>query len=188
MPRPTVEPARRAALVAAAIGEVARSGASAATVARIARRAGVSGPLAHHYFGSRDAILLAAMGRILADFGAEARAALAAAATPRARLEAIVRVSFAPASFRPETVAAWLEFYVLARTHPPARRLLDVYQRRLRSNLVHALRPLCADAPAVAEGTAALIDGLYLRAALGAAGAPEATVLAWVDARLAAGG
>ena len=162
-----VEPIRRAAIVKATILEVARAGSVEITVAQIARRAGVSSALAHHYFGSKDAILVAAMRHVLSVFGAEVRDSLAAAEGPRARVEAIVRASFSAASFRRETVAAWLNFYVLAQTMPEARRLLGVYHRRLRSNLVHGLRPLVGDrAGAVAEGLGALIDGVYLRQAL----------------------
>lgn len=175
---------RRAALVEAAIGEIAEGGSGAVTVARIARRAGVSAPLAHHYFGSKDAILLAAMRHILRALAAETRARLHAAETPMARVRAIVAASFAPASFREANVAAWLDFYVAARTDPATMRLLRVYQRRLRSNLTHALRPLASDAAGIAEGAAALIDGVWLRAALGDAEAPEATVNEWIEARL----
>ncbi len=52
-----------------------------------------------------------------------------------------------------------------------AARLLTVYARRLHSNLVAALSPLCGrdEAHHVAEGAAALIDGLYIRRALDAA-------------------
>ena len=61
----------------------------------------------------------------------------------------------------------------LAQTMPDARRLLAVYRGRLRSNLVHGLRPLVGErAGAVAEGLGALIDGVYLRQAL-AKGAPD---------------
>jgi TetR/AcrR family transcriptional repressor of bet genes len=80
-----------------------------------------------------------------------------------------IRASFAPSNFRREVVSAWLNFYVMAATEPEARRLLTVYQRRLRSNLLHGLRPLAGDrAPEIAERIAGLIDGLYLRAALDA--------------------
>ena len=188
MPRKGIEPLRRAALVQAAIGEIAERGSADTTVARIAKRAGVSGALAHHYFGSKERILLAAMRHILAVYGAEVRGALAMADTPAERLRAIVRVSFSPANFRAETVAAWLDFYVQARTHAPTRRLLTVYQGRLRSNLLHALRPLGPEPEALADGTAALIDGAYLRAALGSVSDAEGMVMGWVEARLAAGG
>ena len=55
-----------------------------------------------------------------------------------------------------------------AQTSPDAQRLLTVYQHRLRSNLVYDLRPLTGGrAEVIAETVAALIDGLYIRAALG---------------------
>ncbi len=166
MPRIGMEPQRRDALVRAAIAEIAATGARDVTVARIAKRAGMSSALAHHYFGSKDRMLLAAMRRILSDFGAAARAAMDGADTPRARLDAIVRASFGPANFDAEVVAAWLSFYVQAHRDADTRRLLHVYHARLRSNLVHALRPLTDDAQVLAEGIGALIDGLYMRQAL----------------------
>lgn len=163
-----MEPVRRAALIAAAIEEIGAAGNLSVTVARIARRAGVSPALAHHYFGSKDQLFLAAMRQILTDYGAAVRSRLRGAADPRARLDAIIAGSFEAHNFDAATVAAWLNFYVLARSDPEARRLLAVYHRRLHSNLTHALRPLAgARAEAIAERIAALIDGIYLRAALG---------------------
>jgi TetR/AcrR family transcriptional repressor of bet genes len=95
------------------------------------------------------------------------RGALATAVTPEERLEAILLASFSPANFRREVVSAWLNFYVLAQTVPGARRLLSVYQNRLQSNLVNALRPLVdGRAEALAQTLGALIDGVYLREAL----------------------
>ncbi|WP_343081189.1 choline-binding transcriptional repressor BetI [Ostreiculturibacter nitratireducens] len=168
MPKIGMEPIRKAALVKATIAEIGRAGSLDVTVAQIARRAGMSSALAHHYFGSKEQIFLAAMRHILTLYGAEVRGALAAAQGPKERVRAIVRASFAPGSFRREVIGAWLNFYVLAQTVPEARRLLSVYQRRLRSNLLFALRPLVGDrAEALAEGTGALIDGVYIRQALG---------------------
>jgi len=137
------------------------------TVSQIARRAGMSSALAHHYFGSKEEIFLAAMRHILTLYGAEVRGALTVARGPRARLEAILHASFSPGNFRREAVSAWLNFWVLAQTVPEARRLLAVYQRRLRSNLLASLRPLAgAKAEAIADSLGALIDGLYLREVL----------------------
>jgi TetR/AcrR family transcriptional repressor of bet genes len=66
-----------------------------------------------------------------------------------------------------------LNFWVLAQTVPEAKRLLAVYQKRLRSNLLAGLRPLAgAKAEPIAEGLGALIDGLYLREVL-KSGAPD---------------
>jgi len=186
MPKLGAEPIRRAALVKAAIETVGDAGSLDVTVAQIARRAGMSSALAHHYFGSKERIFLAAMREILSLYGAEVRGALTAAAAAavegcvhQARLRAIIRGSFAPGSFRREAISAWLNFYVLARTNPEARRLLTVYQRRLHSNLMHDLRPLVGDRAAeIASGLGALIDGVYIRAAL--SGEPDAVQAAGI--------
>lgn len=184
MPKLGMEPIRREALVKATIREVGLRGSADVTMSQIAKAAGVSSALAHHYFGTKEALLISAMRHILRLYGEEVRAALDGAATPRARLEGIVRASFAPVNFRPEVIAAWLTFYVTAQTSPQAERLLAVYKGRLRSNLVHDLRPLVGDrAEAGAAGIGALIDGLYIRHGLGTAdpGAAAALVLDYLD-------
>ena len=167
MPKLGMEPIRKAALVNATIVEVGRTGSLDVTVSQIAKRAGMSTALAHHYFGGKEAMFLAAMRHVMSIYGAEVRGALAVSEGPEGRLNAIVRASFSPANFRREVVGAWLNFYVLAQTVPEARRLLGVYQARLHSNLMACLRPLAGSrAEVVAKGLAALIDGVYLREAL----------------------
>ena len=167
MPKLGMEPIRKAALVKATITEIGRVGSLDVTVSQIAKRAGMSSALAHHYFGSKEQIFVATMRHVMSLFGSEVRIALAQVTTPHARVKAIIEASFAPESFRPEVVSAWLNFYVLAQTEPEARRLLNIYHRRVNANLLHALRPIAGPrAPSVAQALGALIDGVYLRAAL----------------------
>ncbi len=156
---------RKLQLIEATVQEIGTQGSLNVTVGQIAKRAGVSSALAFHYFGDKDQLFLGAMRHILSLYGAEVRGGLRSLTEPRARLEAIVRPNFTPSNFRNETVAAWLNFYVMAQTSDEAARLLRVYHRRLQSNLTHALRPLVGDAaPGIALRVGALIDGLYLRA------------------------
>lgn len=173
MPKLGMEPIRKAALVKATIVEIGRAGSLDVTVSQIAKRAGMSSALAHHYFGSKEDIFLAAMRHILSLYGAEVRGALHFAHGPEERLRAILAASFSAANFRREAVGAWLNFWVLAQTVPEAKRLLKVYQGRLKSNLLAGLRPLAgARADEIAVGLGALIDGLYLREVL-KSGAPD---------------
>lgn len=168
MPKVGMEPIRRKAMVQATIEEIGRAGTLDVTVTQIAKRAGVSTALVHHYFGSKDKIFMAAMRHVLSVYGAEVRGALLMSDTPQQRVEAIVRASFSTNNFRKEVLSAWLNFYVAAQTLPEAQRLLRVYQRRIVSNLTSCLRPLMgARAPSVACRLAALIDGIYLRMGLG---------------------
>ncbi|MQW87241.1 transcriptional regulator BetI [Sinorhizobium saheli] len=168
MPRIGMEPVRRKALVDAALRVIGDQGTLAVTMSEIARTAGVSPALAHHYFGSKDQLLIATIRSLLAKLRDDAVGALEAAATPRERVSALIRVSFRADQFAPETVAAWLAFYSEAQRSEDVRRLLVIYARRLRSNLLASLRTLCPadDAERIAEGAAAMIDGLYIRQSL----------------------
>ena len=169
MPKIGMEPLRRKALIDAAIAVIGERGSLGVTMTEIAGRAGVSSALAHHYFGAKDDLIQATMRHILDELGEDVCAALRAATTPRERVSAIVAVNFSPTQFRPQTIAAWLAFYVAAQQSPALRRLLRVYARRLHSNLMSGLTALLSrdEAERVAETVAAMIDGFYIRRALG---------------------
>jgi TetR/AcrR family transcriptional repressor of bet genes len=168
MPKIGAEAVRRKAMIEAAIVEIGEAGSLDVTVSQIARRAGMSPALAHHYFGSKDQMFLAAMRHILKLYGDSVRQRMIGLHTPVERLHAIIDASFAPDQFQPEVVASWLTFYVRALQSEEASRLLQIYARRLHSNLLFNLRQVFDDATAqsVAQGMAALIDGFYIRHAL----------------------
>jgi TetR/AcrR family transcriptional repressor of bet genes len=183
MPKVGMEPLRRRALIDATISAIGERGSLDVTMSEIAGRAGVSSALAHHYFGAKDELLLATMRHLLAELGADVRRALHAAPTARARVSAVVAVNFSSVQFRPQTIAAWLAFYVEAQRSPALRRLLKVYARRLHSNLMSGLAGIVpgSEADQIAETTAALIDGLYIRRAL-MDGVPDAaTAIALIE-------
>jgi TetR/AcrR family transcriptional repressor of bet genes len=152
-----MEPIRRKALIEAAITTIGEQGNLDVTMSQIAR-----------YFGGKEQLFLASMRHLLNDFGKGVRDALRASDVPRTRISGIIRQCFGPEQFTPATVAAWLAFYVRAQSDPQARRLLGIYARRLNSNLVDSLARIAprATAQRIAEGIAALIDGLYIRRAL----------------------
>jgi TetR/AcrR family transcriptional repressor of bet genes len=163
-----MEPVRRKALIDATISAIGQRGSLDVTMSEIAGRAGVSSALAHHYFGAKDELLQATMRHLLAELNSDMRKALTAARSPRERVSAAIAVNFSDKQFQPETIAAWLAFYVDAQKSTALRRLLKVYAHRLHSNLISGLTGLMprAEADRVAEAIAALIDGLYIRRAL----------------------
>jgi TetR/AcrR family transcriptional regulator, transcriptional repressor of bet genes len=168
MTRRSMEGERRGALIRAAIDAIDGEGALTVTMAEIARRAEVSPALAHHYFGAKDDLLIAAMRHLLGGYRAGVTRRLRAAETPRARISAIVEGSFDPQQFSAEAISAWLVFYLHARRNTEAARLLAVYFCRLESNLVDALRPLVGRTRArpIAQAVGSMIDGVWLRHAL----------------------
>ena len=169
MPRKGMEKIRRAALIDATVAEIGTQGTLNVTVGQIAGRAGVSSALAHHYFGSKEDLFLEAMRHALRLYSRDVLRFLQDARTPRARVEGIIRAGFTPANFHRHLISACLNFYVLAQTNAEAHRLWSLYQRRLRSNLAHGLRPLIgARADDASARIAGLIDGIYLQEALAA--------------------
>ncbi|TCU27754.1 TetR family transcriptional regulator [Rhizobium azibense] len=168
MPKIGMEPLRRKALVDAALRVIADQGSLSVTMSDIARQAGVSPALAHHYFGSKEQLLIETVRSLLRQLRDDTVTALKAARTPREKLSAVIRISFQADQFAPETIAAWLAFYAEAQRSEETRRFLVIYSRRLRSNLLANLKKLCSPDAAgrIAEGAAAMIDGLYIRQSL----------------------
>ncbi len=90
----------------------------------IARQAGVSPALAHHYFGSKEQLLIETIRSLLRQLRDDTVTALKAGRTPREKLSAVIRVSFQADQFAPETIAAWLAFYAEAQRSEETRRFL----------------------------------------------------------------
>jgi TetR/AcrR family transcriptional regulator, transcriptional repressor of bet genes len=183
MPKVGMEPVRRKALIDAALLTIGQQGSLSVTMAEIAREAGVSSALAHHYFGSKEQLLLETVRSLLRDLREDVTAALTNAASPRERLSAILRVSFQEDQFAPGTIAAWLAFYAEAQRSEETRRLLVIYAKRLRSNLLSGLKRICPpdDAVRIAEGAAAMIDGLYIRQSLKSAPVSSSASVALIE-------
>src|SRR6478672_4670499 len=99
MPKLGMGPIRRKQLVEAAIAVIHEDGFANATVARIARRAGISSGLVHHYFTDKDDLLFATMRHLLSDLRSDAVARLSTATTPEARICAIIDACFGDAQF-----------------------------------------------------------------------------------------
>ncbi len=184
MARPSVEPQRRSALMNAAIKAIHQRGSLEVTMSEIARHAGVSPALAHHYFGGKDQLIVATMRHLLSELRQATVEALRQAHTPRQKLTAVILSSFGPEQFESETVSTWLTFYHYAQSSDAAARLLRIYFSRLNSNLVACLRELVLDRDAreMAETIAALIDGIYLRQGLGSKAPSRQHAVALVEA------
>jgi betaine-aldehyde dehydrogenase len=128
----------------------------------------VSPGLIVHHFGDKDALLAAAFRQLSRRVREAASFRLREARSPRERLTAVIDANLAPEEFNHRTGSAWLAFWGQALHVPRLRRVQAAYQYRLLSNLRHALRPLLpfAEVAWVAGMIAALIDGVWLRAAL----------------------
>ena len=167
-PRDEAEEARRVQLVEVTIDSLAEVGYVGTTLAEIAGRAGVSPGLVAHYFDDKDGLLEAAFRTLARTLAARMRARLALARTPRGRVQAVIDINLAPEEFDKRTGTAWLAFWGQVLHVQGLKRVQTAYQRRMLSNLRNDLRRLIPgeDARGLAAMIAAMIDGVWLRAAL----------------------
>ena len=168
MPKVGMQPVRKRQLIDATIATIAEHGFGEATIARIARRAGLSPGIIAHYFGGKDALLAATMRHLLTALLRDATDRLKRAQTPLDRAESVIAANFGPSQFNREVIAAWFAFWGEVPHAPELKRLNDVYMRRTRANLKHALHRIVAEPEAdrVSRLAACLIDGIWVRAAL----------------------
>jgi transcriptional repressor BetI len=185
------EDVRRRQLIDATIAAIAELGFPATTVGAIAERAGVSNGLVAFYFGDKEGMLEATLRHLASQLQQTHLDLQRRAETPRARIDAVIAANLGAAQFDRRLSTVWLSFWSLVPTRPRFRRVQRVYERRMISNLVSGFRPLVGAEAArdLASATAAVIDGLWLRATLSSdepdSAAARARVGAFVDAQLA---
>jgi betaine-aldehyde dehydrogenase len=186
-----LEEARRSQFVEVTIDSLAELGYVGTTLAQIAARAGVSPGLVAHYFGDKDGLLDAAFRSLARRVGNQVRMRLRQVSTPRARIQAVIDANLAPEEFEQRTGTAWLAFWGQVLQVQSLKRVQSVYQQRTLSNLRNSLQKLVPpdEAQKLAAMIAAMIDGVWLRAALSGwreadSESARALLTAFVDDRL----
>ena len=165
---PELEDFRRIQLIEVTIDSLAEVGYVGSTLAQIASRADVSPGLVAHYFDDKDGLLEAAFRTLSRRLFEQMDARMRQAHTPRGRIQAIIDTNLAPQEFTRRTGSAWLAFWGQVPHVHGLKRVQNAYQRRMVSNLRYALVRLLAvpEARSLASTIAAMIDGVWLRAAL----------------------
>ena len=188
---PELEDFRRIQLIEVTIDSLAEVGYVGSTLAQIASRADVSPGLVAHYFDDKDGLLEAAFRTLSRRLFEQMDVRMRQAHTPRGRIQAIIDTNLGPQEFTQRTGSAWLAFWGQVPHVEGLKRVQNAYQRRMVSNLRYALVRLLPvpEARSLASIIAAMIDGVWLRAALSNwAEADSETardlLTAFVDARL----
>ncbi|WP_010322251.1 transcriptional regulator BetI [Marinobacterium stanieri] len=169
MPKIGVKDTRKQQLIDAAMESIAELGMQNTTIVSISKRAGLSSGIISHYFGGKQGLIEAALRHLLDQLGRELRVRMANHdGTPEKRLNCIIESNFS--EFQRSALAAktWLSFWARAMHEPGLKRLQQINNARLYSNLRYSFAQVMApdEATAAARQTAAMIDGFWLRSAL----------------------
>lgn len=181
MGRPSNTAERRAQIVDALVRVMATTGYAGASVAAIAREAGLTPGLVHYHFGSKEEVLLATVDRLGALVGERFVRFSKGAASPRERLFAFIAAFLErDASASPEAVACWVALGTEALTRPEVGRAY----RRVVAAQIDVLIGLvgevlaaeggdAARAPVISSGIYAAIEGLFRLATIAPGVIPE---------------
>ena len=168
MPKVGMEPVRRQQLIDATIESVAERGLQATTINSISQKAGLSSGIISHYFGGKQGLIEATVRYLLTNLKQVLIERLTSTTTPEQRLMLIIEANFARLQQQSDTTKTWLSFWAQSMHDVELHRLQNVNSRRLFSNLTSSFKQLMSidDAKLAAELSAAMIDGLWLRAVL----------------------
>lgn len=170
MPKVGMQPIRRQQLIEATLQAVDQVGLGDASIALIARLAGVSNGIISHYFQDKNGLIAATMRYIMnmLNEGVIARRQALTDDSPRAHLKVIIEGNFDASQVNGPAMKTWLAFWASSMHQPSLHRLQRINDHRLYSNLCCQFRRVLPlyHARKAARGLAALIDGLWLRGAL----------------------
>ena len=170
MPKVGMQPIRRQQLIEATLQAVDQVGMSDASIALIARLAGVSNGIISHYFQDKNGLIAATMRYLMNALieNVAARRLALGDDSPRAHQQLIIEGNFDASQVNAPAMKTWLAFWATSMHQPSLHRLQRINDHRLYSNLCCQFRrelPV-EQARSAARGLAALIDGLWLRGAL----------------------
>lgn len=163
---------RRAAILDAAIAEIAERGFARTTSRHVAARAGVTHGLLHHYFPDHDTLLAAAFERVALEEIAEAEEFLAADRDPISQLQQLIE-PYGPGGGE-DAYRMWFEAWAEAAHSPVLRSttakvskawldmLIGVIERGNAQGVFH-----CVDPHATAWMLVALCDAYALHCQIG---------------------
>ncbi len=167
MPKLGMQPVREQQLVEAALQVLSVEGFARTTMARVGRQAGLSTGTVQHYFHDKEGLLVATLAALNKRIGEATIERMRGARTPIERLHAIADVQFDDEQFSSDMVAVWHALWGNLREVPRLVRLQTIFERRMQSNVQHAMRQLVpvGDVADQTDSMLAMIYGLWMKAA-----------------------
>ncbi|MBQ4876530.1 transcriptional regulator BetI [Pseudoalteromonas luteoviolacea] len=168
MPKIGMEPIRRQQLIEATLESVAELGLHATTINSISKRAGLSSGIISHYFGGKQGLIEATVRYLLTNLKTSLLSKTYSTCDPKSRLMFIVEANFSVVQQQTNATKTWLSFWAQSMHDEQLHRLQKINSKRLYSNLSFSFSALLDKEAAhnAAKLSAAMIDGLWLRAVL----------------------
>jgi AcrR family transcriptional regulator len=187
-------PPARERILAAAVRRIASDGIDDVRIARIAMDAGVSPPLVHYHFASRETLLAEALRYSYARAGdARISGGEMPVASHAERLRQMIGQCLPTTPALAEDWVLWVELWLRAVRHPELRPVAEELYGRLREWFGEAITAgidagefsSATDVMAAVDRTLSLLDGFGVRVLIGDASVPLERARAAIESSLA---
>jgi len=166
---------RRQQLIDATMKCIARKGMGSTTLGDVAREAGLSQGIVNLHFESKDNLLKETLSSLASEYREKFDKALKKSGPrPADKLWAIVEHDLRPSICNQRKLAIWFAFWGEVKSRPTYRRLCDEWDRYyddvvagLCEELIEEADYKKVDALTVANGLAAMTNGLWLSCLIG---------------------
>lgn len=161
---------RKQQLIDSTIESIARRGFSETTLADVADGAGLSRGIVNFHFHSKEQLLVETLQMLSEEYREVwARALAKAGNSPARRLIAMMAADFEPAVCNRKKIAVWYAFWGEAKSRPTYMKLCADRDKMYAEAMLTVCREVIEDggyqgldAAMIAQGMAALTDGLWL--------------------------
>ncbi|RJP68538.1 MAG: TetR family transcriptional regulator [Candidatus Abyssobacteria bacterium SURF_17] len=140
MGRKSIADIRKEEIIDAFFKVVAEKGLANATIREIAEAAGCSQGMLHHYFENKEAMVLGVVENVIASYTPEFEREISKYHSPTERMQFLFSWFLDTERFDLQFCRAWMEIWILAKTHPAISTALRSCYRVIRDVVAEIIR------------------------------------------------
>jgi AcrR family transcriptional regulator len=140
MGRKNLAEIRREEIIAAFLKVLSEKGFDKATVREIAQTAGCTHRMLHHYFSTKEALVIAAIEDFIASYAPGLEQELLQHNTPTEKIRVFFDLFMNPENFDLSQIRAWVQTWALSDNHPAIQEAAQRWYARIRKIMAEIVR------------------------------------------------
>lgn len=140
MGRKSLAEIRREEIIEAFLKVLSEKGFEKATVREIAVEAGCTHRMLHHYFKTKEALVIAAVEDFVSSYAPGLEQKLAKIDSPTERLQSFFIWFMRPESFDIAHLRGWVQTWALADHHPAVMKAVKSWHKRIKTIITEIIR------------------------------------------------
>jgi AcrR family transcriptional regulator len=140
MGRKNLAEIRREEIIAAFLKVLSEKGFDKATIREIAQEAGCTHRMLHHYFTTKEALVIAAVENFIASYAPGLEQGLLKYNSPSEKMHAFFDLFMNPENFDLPQIQAWVQTLALSDNHPAIMKSVRCWYDRIKGIIAEIVR------------------------------------------------